>query len=80
MFALENTMVERLTPIRYRFTGLLMDLTAQYDDQAVMQCEVREVRDEFVNTTIGRLIFNSILPKGMPFINGLMSARVCSSS
>jgi DNA-directed RNA polymerase subunit beta' len=75
MFALENTMVERLTPIRYRYTGLLMDLTAQYDDQAVMQSEVREVRDEFVNTTIGRLIFNSILPKGMPFINGLMKRK-----
>ena len=35
MFALENGMVERLTPIRYRFTGALMDLTTQYDDQAV---------------------------------------------
>jgi len=27
MFALENGMVERLTPVRYRFSGLLMDLT-----------------------------------------------------
>src|SRR3989449_588166 len=34
MFALENGMVERLSPIRYRYTGLLMDLTTQYDDQA----------------------------------------------
>ena len=33
MFALDNSMVERLTPIRYRFSGLLMDLTTQYDDQ-----------------------------------------------
>ena len=75
MFALDNSMVERLTPIRYRFSGLLMDLTAQYDDQAVMRADVREVRNEFINTTIGRLIFNSILPKGMPFINGLMKRK-----
>jgi DNA-directed RNA polymerase subunit beta' len=75
MFALDNSMVERLTPIRYRFSGLLMDLTAQYDDQAVMRADVREVANEFINTTIGRLIFNSILPKGMPFINGLMKRK-----
>ena len=52
-----------------------MDLTTQYDDQAVMRAEVREVKNEFINTTIGRLIFNSILPKGMPFINGLMKRK-----
>ncbi len=75
MFALDNSMVERLTPIRYRFTGALMDLTTQYDDQAVMRADIREVNQEFVNTTIGRLIFNSILPKGMPFINGLMKKK-----
>ncbi len=75
MFALENGMVERLTPIRYRFTGLLMDLTTQYDNQAVTRAEIREVKDEFINTTVGRLIFNSILPKGMPFINGLMKRK-----
>ena len=75
MFALDNGMVERLTPIRYRFTGALMDLTTQYDDQAVMRADVREVNSEFVNTTIGRLIFNSILPKGMPFVNGLMKRK-----
>src|SRR5881396_2992015 len=84
VFALENGGVERLTPIRYRYTGLLMDLTAQYDDQAIMLAEVREVKDEFINTTVGRLIFNSILPQpepgslgqqGMPFINGLMKRK-----
>jgi DNA-directed RNA polymerase subunit beta' len=75
MFALENGMVERLTPIRYRYTGPLMDLTAQYDDQAVMRAEVREVNNEFVNTTIGRLVFNSILPRGLPFVNGLMKKK-----
>ena len=75
MFALENGMVERLTPIRYRYSGPLMDLTAQYDDQAIMRADVREVNNEFVNTTIGRLIFNSILPKGMPFVNGLMKRK-----
>jgi len=75
MFALENGMVERLTPIRYRHTGLLMDLTTQYDDQGVMRADVRETENEFINTTVGRLIFNSILPEGTPFINGLMKKK-----
>ena len=38
---LENRVVERLTPIRYRYNGLLMDLTAQYDDQAIMRAETK---------------------------------------
>jgi len=67
--------VDRLTPIRYRYSWLLMDLTTQYDDQGVMHAEVKEVRDEFISTTVGRLILNSILPKGMPFINGLMKRK-----
>jgi len=75
MFALENEVVERLTPIRYRFTGALMDLTTQYDDQAIMRAEVRDVDNEFIDTTIGRMIFNSVLPEGIPFINGLMKKK-----
>ncbi|MDR1728496.1 MAG: DNA-directed RNA polymerase subunit beta' [Acidobacteriota bacterium] len=75
MFALENGVVERLTPIRYRYTGALMDLTTQYDDQAVMRAEVRDVENAFIDTTIGRLIFNSILPEGIPFVNGLMKKK-----
>jgi DNA-directed RNA polymerase subunit beta' len=75
VFALENGVVDRLTPIRYRYSGLLMDLTTQYDDQGVMHAEIKEVRDEFINTTVGRLILNSILPKGMPYINGLMKRK-----
>ena len=61
MFALETGMVERLTPIRYRYTGRFMDLTTQHDDQAIMRADVREVENEFITTTIGRLIFNSVL-------------------
>src|SRR5213593_3856430 len=45
MFALENGVAERLTPVRYRYNGLLMDLTAQYDDEAIMHAEIREVRN-----------------------------------
>jgi len=75
VFALENGAVDRLAPIRYRYSGLLMDLTTQYDDQGVMHAEVKDVRHEFINTTVGRLILNSILPKGMPFVNGLMKRK-----
>jgi DNA-directed RNA polymerase subunit beta' len=40
-----------------------------------MRADVGDVDNEFINTTIGRLIFNSVLPKGIPFVNGLMKKK-----
>ncbi|MBI1746823.1 MAG: DNA-directed RNA polymerase subunit beta' [Acidobacteria bacterium] len=75
MYALASNEVETLTPIRLRYSGSLLDLTTMFDDQAVMRAEVMEVQNTFVNTTVGRIIFNDHLPKGMPFINGLMKKK-----
>jgi len=70
--ALEAGAVELLTPIFLSYSGQLIDLTTQYDDQAVIDADLQEVQNQMISTTVGRAIFNDHLPKDMPYINGLM--------
>jgi DNA-directed RNA polymerase subunit beta' len=73
--ALEAGEVELLTPIRFRYTGDAIDLTTSYDDQDVLHTESIHVDRQFLNTTVGRVIFNDHLLPGMPFINGLLKKK-----
>ncbi|HSR70644.1 MAG TPA: DNA-directed RNA polymerase subunit beta' [Acidobacteriota bacterium] len=73
--ALERGDVTLLTPIRYRINGRLIDLTKEYDNQAVMLAGVQVVRNRWIDTTVGRVIFNDNLPDEMPFINGLLKKK-----
>jgi DNA-directed RNA polymerase subunit beta' len=75
LLALEAGEVETLTPIRMRWSGELMDLTVSRDDQGVQYAEVQNVERRIINTTVGRVIFNDSLPKGMPYINGLLKKK-----
>ncbi|MBA2603845.1 MAG: DNA-directed RNA polymerase subunit beta', partial [Acidobacteria bacterium] len=75
VIALESGELETLTPIRLRYTGGLLDLTVARDDQAVLQTEVQDVRNKIINTTVGRVIFNTSLPPVMPFVNGLLKKK-----
>ncbi|HEY7789076.1 MAG TPA: DNA-directed RNA polymerase subunit beta' [Vicinamibacterales bacterium] len=75
LLALESGELETLTPIRLRYTGLLQDLTAARDDQDVLHTDVHHVEQKILNTTVGRVIFNDSLPKGMPFVNGLLKKK-----
>jgi DNA-directed RNA polymerase subunit beta' len=75
LLALEAGEVETLTPIRLRFTGRVIDLTTAYDDQDVLHSEPITVKNQFINTTVGRVIFNDHLPSGMPFVNGLLRKK-----
>jgi DNA-directed RNA polymerase subunit beta' len=75
ILALEAGEVETLTPIRLRFTGRVIDLTTAYDDQDVLHSEPITVKNQFINTTVGRVIFNDHLPSGMPFVNGLLRKK-----
>src|SRR5205823_12352381 len=67
--------VETLTPIRLRYTGDVMDLTAAYDDQDILHTEPTAFNKQYINTTVGRVILNDRLPKGMPYINGLLKKK-----
>jgi DNA-directed RNA polymerase subunit beta' len=75
LLALEAGEVETLTPIRLRWSGQLLDMTVARDDQAVLQTEVQDVTNKIINTTVGRVIFNTSLPSIMPFVNGLLKKK-----
>src|SRR4249920_179264 len=75
LVALENRELETLTPIRLRFTGELVDLTVQRDDQDVIHAEPVMVDHRIINTTVGRVLFNEALPSEMPYINGLLKKK-----
>ena len=81
IIALEMGEVETLTPIRLRYSGLVIDLTAAYDDQDVSHTDPVEFNREYLNTTVGRAILNDHLPRvvapreSMPYINGLLKKK-----
>jgi DNA-directed RNA polymerase subunit beta' len=75
ILALEAGELETLTPIRLRYTGSLQDLTTARDDQDVLHTEVQDVQNKIINTTVGRVIFNGSLPKGFPFVNGMLKKK-----
>jgi DNA-directed RNA polymerase subunit beta' len=75
MLALEAGELETLSPIRLRFSGMLLDLTTARDDQDVIHSEAQEVKSKIINTTVGRVLLNEQLPAGMPYINGLLKKK-----
>src|SRR5205085_5014290 len=58
-----------------RYTGEVIDLTNAYDDQDILHTEPTNYERQYLNTTVGRVILNDSLPKGMPFINGLLKKK-----
>ncbi len=67
--------IETLSPIRLRLSGELMDLTVARDDQDVLRTPVREVERKIIDTTAGRVVFNSALPDELPFVNGILKKK-----
>lgn len=79
LLAYENKQVDLHASIKVRYTGPFMNLVAYYDDQDVLTCPVVEKKKEVVDTTAGRIIFNSILPEKIPFVNGILKKRGLSN-
>jgi DNA-directed RNA polymerase subunit beta' len=75
LLALENKQIGLHACIKIRFKGPFMNLSTFYDDQSVMTCPISEIQNELVETTPGRIIFNNILPKGIPFVNGILRKK-----
>ena len=75
VLALEAGELETLTPIRLRVHGELLDLAVARDDQNVLHTEVQHVASKIIATTVGRVVFNTSLPEGLPFINGLLKKK-----
>ena len=76
LLALEAGEVETLTPIRMRYSGDLMDLTAvaRRPGRAARR-DAGTSSGKIINTTVGRVIFNDALPEGLPFVNGLLKKK-----
>jgi DNA-directed RNA polymerase subunit beta' len=75
LMALDSGEVETQTAIRLRYSGPLVDMTTAYDDQAIVHAELIEAQNHMLNTTVGRVILHDSMPKGMPFINGLLKKK-----
>ena len=67
--------VETQTSIRLRYNGPLIDMTTAYDEQAIVHAEIIDAKNHMLNTTVGRVILYDNMPKGMPFINGLLKKK-----
>src|SRR5213082_2735897 len=75
VLALEAGEVELLTTIRLRYTGEVIDLTTAYDNQDVTHTEPVKMERQFIQSTVGRVIFNSHLPEKFPYVNGLLKKK-----
>ncbi len=75
LLALENKEINLQARVRMRFSGAFMNLSTYYDDQGVMTCPVSSLRGELIDTTPGRIIFNNVLPKQIPFVNGTLKKK-----
>src|SRR5947207_4717350 len=75
VLALEAGEVELLTPVRLRYTGEVIDLTTAYDDQDVTHTVPVKMERQFIQTTVGRVIFNTHLPEHFPYVNGLLKKK-----
>jgi len=75
LLAYENKEVHLQALIKMRYQGTFMNLSTYYDDQSILNCPVVEVKKKLIETTPGRIIFNNVLPKGIPFINGTLKKK-----
>jgi len=75
LLALNEGIVETHTPIRVRFSGAYVNLETQIDSQDIVHAEVEHLERQLIETTVGRVIFNSHLPQEIPYINGLLKKR-----
>jgi DNA-directed RNA polymerase subunit beta' len=75
LLALDAKDVTTQTPIKLRIQGDLIDLTQEHDTQDILRATVQENVRRVINTTVGRVIFNDSIPKGLPFFNGTLKKK-----
>jgi DNA-directed RNA polymerase subunit beta' len=75
LIALEMGEVETLTPIKLRHTGRVVDLVNAFDNQNILHTQPIEFNKQYMDTTVGRVILNDVLPDSMPYINGLLKKK-----
>jgi DNA-directed RNA polymerase subunit beta' len=58
-----------------RYKGDLKDLTQERDPQDVMRATVQHNVNRVIDTTVGRVILNDRVAKGLPFFNGTLKKK-----
>ncbi|MEW6369138.1 MAG: DNA-directed RNA polymerase subunit beta' [Acidobacteriota bacterium] len=61
LLALEAGEVETLSPISLKYTGKFMDLDTLEDRQDVLHAPIQDVKNQRIETTVGRVIFNDVI-------------------
>lgn len=67
-----NGVVDTLQPVEVVYTGQLLDMTVEADQQDVLHTEPQWVENFHLETTVGRVLFNAALPPELPFVNALL--------
>jgi DNA-directed RNA polymerase subunit beta' len=78
LHSLEAKEVEILTPIRLLYNGPIIDLTTvrtPLDDQDLLHIKPEVVENKLIDTTVGRVLFNTEMPEGYPFVNGVLKKK-----
>ncbi len=79
LHALEHKMVDINAMIRLRYFGELKNLDSyMLDPQDIANCPTTTIDrkdNQLLVTTPGRVIFNDLLPEGIPYINGLLKKK-----
>jgi DNA-directed RNA polymerase subunit beta' len=71
--------VQTHTPIKFRFSGLLIDTESQNNTQDIVYASKEEVTNRWIDTTVGRVLFHAALPPHMPFVNGVLKKKGVAS-
>ncbi len=59
-----------------RFASITESLVAHHDDKVSLHAKVGvRVDGEVIPTTVGRVIFNEVIPEGLPFYNELLTKK-----
>jgi DNA-directed RNA polymerase subunit beta' len=75
LLALDAGEVHTQTPIKLMYSGELIDLQSERDDQDIIRATARKVQNRVLDTTVGRVIFNDALGQTMPYINGNLKKK-----
>jgi len=69
--------LQLLTPVTLRYSGRLIDLTTlpPKERDNVVRAPEQRVENYRLRTTVGRVLFNDVLPDGLPFVNGLLKKK-----
>src|SRR5258708_2294566 len=75
LLALDAKEVTTQTAIKSPITGDLIDLTQEDDSQDILRAVAQEDIRRVINTTVGRVIFNDSITKGLPYFNGTLRKK-----